>query len=141
MVVSTLCRIFAVLKRTKRINNGSPTDWGILKLCGGKFKPHNAMLVSKSEFASLLVANVFCAAENGTKTTKVVRAKTLTDLLSKATSAFKEARVPYAEVRLSGGAYYPISRKGVRVSLGEPRTEVGDLKEFRNKMVAAIGEC
>ena len=99
------------------------------------------MLVSKSEFASLLVANVFCAAENGTKTTKVVRAKTLADLLSKATSAFKEARVPYAEVRLSGGAYYPISRKGVRVSLGEPRTEVSDLKEFRSKMVEAIGEC
>ena len=99
------------------------------------------MLVSKAEFASLLVANVMTANKDGQKTNKVVRAKTLADLLSKATSAFKEARVPYAEVRLSGGAYYPISRKGVRVSLGEPRTEVGDLKEFRNKLTAAIGEC
>ena len=99
------------------------------------------MLVSKEEFKSLLVANVFCAAENGTKTTKIVRAKTLADLLAKATSAFKEARVPYAEVRLQGGAYYPITQKGVRVSLGEPRTLTGDLAEFRNKMVAAIGEC
>ena len=99
------------------------------------------MLVSKEEFKSLLVANVFCAAENGTKTNKVVRAKTLTDLLAKAVASFKEARASYGEARLSGGAYYPITLKGARVSLGEPRTESGDLKEFRNKMVAAIGEC
>ena len=99
------------------------------------------MLVSKAEFASLLVCNVMTANKDGQKSEKVVRAKTLTDLLAKAVASFKEARVPYAEVRLSGGAYYPISRKGVRVSLGEPRTEVGDLAEFRAKMVAAIGEC
>ena len=99
------------------------------------------MLVSKEEFKSLLVANVFCAAENGTKTNKVVRAKTLADLLAKAVASFKEARASYGEARLSGGAYYPITLKGARVSLGEPRTESGDLKEFRNKMVAAIGEC
>ena len=99
------------------------------------------MLVSKEEFKSLLVANLFCAAENGTKTEKIFRAKTLADLLAKATAAFKEARVPYAEVRMKGGAYYPITRKGTRVSLGEVHTESGDLKEFRNKMVAAIGEC
>ena len=99
------------------------------------------MLVSKAEFSSLLVANLFCAAENGTKTEKIFRAKTLADLLAKVSSAFKEARVPYAEMRMKGGAYYPITRKGTRVSLGEPRTEVGDLAEFRTKMVAAIGEC
>lgn len=99
------------------------------------------MFVSKEEFKALLVANVFCAAENGTKTTKVVRAKTLTDLLAKAVASFKEARASYGEARLSGGAYYPITLKGARVSLGEPRTESGDLAEFRAKMVAAIGEC
>lgn len=99
------------------------------------------MLVSKAEFQSLLVANLFCAAENGTKTTKVVRAKTLADLLAKAVASFKEARASYGEARLSGGAYYPITLKGARVSLGEPRTESGDLAEFRAKMVAAIGEC
>ena len=99
------------------------------------------MLVSKEEFKSLLVANVFCAAENGTKNTKVVRAKTLTDLLAKAVASLKEARASYGEARLKGGAYYPITLKGARVSLGEPRTLTGDLAEFRNKMVAAIGEC
>lgn len=31
--------IFAVLKRTKRINNGSPTDWGVLNLRAVKAKP------------------------------------------------------------------------------------------------------
>ena len=99
------------------------------------------MLVSKAEFASLLVANVFCAAENGTKTTKVVRAKALTDLLAKAVAAFKESGATYGEAHLKGGAYYPITLKGARVSLGEPHTEAGDLKDFRTKMVAAIGEC
>ena len=99
------------------------------------------MLVSKEEFTSLLVANVFCAAENGTKTTKIVRAKTLADLLAKAVASFKEARASYGEARLSGGAYYPITLKGARVSLGEPRTESGNLAEFRAKLTAAIGEC
>ena len=99
------------------------------------------MLVSKEEFKSLLVANVFCAAENGTKNTKVVRAKTLTDLLAKAVASFKEARASYGEAHLKGGAYYPITLKGARVSLGEPRTESGDLAEFRAKLTAAIGEC
>ena len=73
-------------------NNGSPTDWGILKLCGGKFKPPDAMLVSKEEFKSLLVANVMTANKDGQKSEKVVRAKTLTDLLAKAVASFKEAR-------------------------------------------------
>lgn len=99
------------------------------------------MLVSKSEFASLLVANVMTANKDGQKSTKVVRAKTLTDLLAKAVASFKEARASYGEAHLKGGAYYPITLKGARVSLGEVHTESGDLKEFRNKMVAAIGEC
>ena len=99
------------------------------------------MLVSKSEFASLLVANVMTANKDGQKTEKVVRAKTLADLLAKAVASFKEARASYGEAHLKGGAYYQITLKGARVSLGEPRTESGDLKEFRNKMVAAIGEC
>lgn len=99
------------------------------------------MLVSKAEFKSLLVTNVMTANKDGQKSTKVVRAKTLTDLLAKAVASFKEARASYGEARLSGGAYYPITLKGARVSLGEPRTESGDLKEFRSKMVAAIGEC
>ena len=99
------------------------------------------MLVSKEEFKSLLVANVMTANKDGQKSEKVVRTKTLTDLLAKAVASFKEARASYGEARLSGGAYYPITLKGARVSLGEPRTEVGDLKEFRTKMVAAIGEC
>ena len=99
------------------------------------------MLVSKAEFASLLVANVMTANKDGQKSEKVVRAKTLTDLLAKAVASFKEARASYGEARLKGGAYYPITLKGARVSLGEPRTESGDLKVFRTKMVAAIGEC
>lgn len=99
------------------------------------------MLVSKAEFAALLVANVMTANKDGQKTNKIVRAKTLTDLLAKAVASFKEARASYGEARLSGGAYYPITLKGARVSLGEPRTESGDLAEFRKKLTAAIGEC
>ena len=99
------------------------------------------MLVSKAEFASLLVCNVMTANKDGQKSEKVVRAKTLTDLLAKAVTAFKEGRATYGEAHLKGGAYYPITLKGARVSLGEPHTEAGDLKDFRTKMVAAIGEC
>ena len=99
------------------------------------------MIVSKAEFSKLLVSNLFCAAADGTKTTKVVRAKALTDLLAKAVAAFKESGATYGEARLAGGAYYPLIRKGVRVSLGEPRTEAGDLKDFRRQLTAAIGEC
>ena len=99
------------------------------------------MLVSKAEFASLLVCNLMTANKDGQKSNKVVRAKTLSDLLAKAVTSFKEGRATYGEAHLKGGAYYPITLKGARVSLGEPRTESGDLAEFRAKLTAAIGEC
>ena len=40
--------IFAVLKRTKRINNGSPNDWGVLNLRAVKAKPIVSMTTNSN---------------------------------------------------------------------------------------------